>query len=953
MDSTPKGTVIAAYIATDDDLGMDGTLSYSLDSVTSDTGANVTDVMTLDKTSGILKLIKSMKNAASEHYNLKFTAADSGSPPRSVSGTTRIKIHKVLPQMKMNQSSFEAEVSEGKDIGAVVFTMPDQGPGNMTYEVIEKWASVFKAEGSNIKLIKKLDYEENEYHMVKVRGSTGQRESTLSLLVTVTNVYDEKPALKVTPSASLAEERQIGSVVGGLFSATDKDKDDTLKFGLEGDDNKYFNIDEASGKVTLKQRIDFDGASGIKVINKLTVTVTDKGTNKLNESLTITINDINDNIPTFEDIIFRFNVTENGTQTLELANFTISDADSGNSGQVNVTLSNTGGAEAGVFTVQGTSLMVDASKVDYEQLEAQDFAYTLTVEAADMPDTGRVNTGKATVVVEVLPVNEFEPEWTTPKLQANSSNFPNKSIAEDVPVGTVVETFQAKDDDKDKDGSVAYRIVSVKSDTGENASSLFFMDFSSGKLTTSSRLDYDHETGGSNFYDIVVQATDTGNSAKSVDGQIKVILSDLNDNSPHFNKSMYQVDVACDVAAGTPITTFGTTDSDASQTLTYSIVKGSKSYFSVDNTNGTLNLQKKPDKKGDRFQVVTVAASDSGIPVLKTEAHIVVKFSVCNNNSSGSVGGGNGTRGSGAGGAGGAGAGGAGVGGKGGAGAGGAGAGGVGGGNGTGGTGPGAAGGVGGAGAGGVGGGNGTGGTGPGGAGGAGGTGAGGGAGGAGAGASGVGGTGGAGAGGTGAGADGIGGAGGTGAGGAGGAGAGAGAGAGGAGGAGAGGVGGAGGTGAGGAGGAGAGAGGAGGAGAGGAGGAGGGGGGAGGDGRGGGSGSGGNGGSGGRAGSGKGRSGGEGCATVDISEIENWALRGACGLLSIGVVGSLLAVYKMKKNRNKSLVTPEGSFYDSDSQDEHPDLVVSKMPRGLAPVDTQNKGLASYLSLESLTLD
>ncbi|XP_048252664.1 glycine-rich cell wall structural protein 1-like [Haliotis rufescens] len=165
--------------------------------------------------------------------------------------------------------------------------------------------------------------------------------------------------------------------------------------------------------------------------------------------------------------------------------------------------------------------MVDASKIDYEELEKQDFSYTLTVGAIDMPDTGRVNVGKATVVVEVLPVNEFYPKWTSPKLQANSFSFEDKAILMHDPVGTIVETFRAKDDDKGKDGTVTYRIISVKSDKGEDVGNHFFMDMYSGQLKKASHFDI---KAVSSSFDITVQAIDGGSSPKSVNGKLKVSL---------------------------------------------------------------------------------------------------------------------------------------------------------------------------------------------------------------------------------------------------------------------------------------------------------------------------------------------------------------------------------------------------------------------------------------------
>ena len=116
---------------------------------------------------------KNLKDG-SEYFDLKMSVTDHGDPPRTISGTTRVKVHKILPAMRFNQSLFETEVAEDAKIGDVVYTLsdlggPTGGAANMTYEVIDKWTTVFKAEDNDLKLLKKLDYETDQFHLVKIR----------------------------------------------------------------------------------------------------------------------------------------------------------------------------------------------------------------------------------------------------------------------------------------------------------------------------------------------------------------------------------------------------------------------------------------------------------------------------------------------------------------------------------------------------------------------------------------------------------------------------------------------------------------------------------------------------------------------------------------------------------------------------------------------------------------
>ena len=58
--------------------------------------------------------------------------------------------------------------------------------------------------------------------------------SYVTVVVTVNDVIDEPPIIELSPELKLSEELPVGSIVAGLFTVKDNDKNDTLIYSLSG-----------------------------------------------------------------------------------------------------------------------------------------------------------------------------------------------------------------------------------------------------------------------------------------------------------------------------------------------------------------------------------------------------------------------------------------------------------------------------------------------------------------------------------------------------------------------------------------------------------------------------------------------------------------------------------------------------------------------------------------------
>ncbi|KAL3878335.1 hypothetical protein ACJMK2_030698, partial [Sinanodonta woodiana] len=63
-------------------------------------------------------------------------------------------------------------------------------------------------------------------------------------------------------------------------------------------------------------------------------------------------------------------------------------------------------------------------------------------------------------------------------------------------------------------------------------------------------------------YSLVIGATDHGSPARTSTTTFTIVIMDVNDNPPHFLKSIYQANVSEDISTGSFVTIVKATDPD-------------------------------------------------------------------------------------------------------------------------------------------------------------------------------------------------------------------------------------------------------------------------------------------------------------------------------------------------------------------------------------------------------
>ncbi|XP_010073579.1 PREDICTED: protocadherin-23-like, partial [Pterocles gutturalis] len=187
------------------------------------------------------------------------------------------------------------------------------------------------------------------------------------------------------------------------------------------------------------------------------------------------------------------------------------------------------------------------------------------------------------------------------------------SIEENVPVGTLVYTFNAKDGDGSFLNSKIQYSLEMNS-VGENP---FLIHPSYGTLTTAFPLDREV----TRYVILTVSATDQAinlTDRKLASQAVKIVILDINDNSPSFTSSTVSY-VMEDVEVGFPVHRIIAEDPDEGRNgqVTYRILSGNENKtFALDKITGVLTTAQLLDREIQEHYSLTVMALDDGSPAL-------------------------------------------------------------------------------------------------------------------------------------------------------------------------------------------------------------------------------------------------------------------------------------------------------------------------------------------------
>ena len=275
--------------------------------------------------------------------------------------------------------------------------------------------------------------------------------------------------------------------------------------------------------------------------------------------------------------------------------------------------------EFNYFSDLNDAFVIDESLGEITTVKELDFeesqVYTLHVQAVD--SNGGIDAMSSTVIVTVNVgnINEYEPRFT-------KSTYTDV-IPEDTAIGTSILTVSADDSDSGDDGLVVYSMPDHP---------YFYLNSKSGEIRLKNALDYETIHKSFNFE---VVATDSSMFPESSSSTISISVTDVNDNSPYCNPSVYVVTFSEDTGTGTQIAKLNCNDTDSASNaeLSYDIISvnslQSDGKFSV-NSEGSIILESPLDFEAMQSYNIIVGVTDNGVQKLSASATIKLDISDIN-----------------------------------------------------------------------------------------------------------------------------------------------------------------------------------------------------------------------------------------------------------------------------------------------------------------------------------
>ncbi|GFN94252.1 protocadherin-11 x-linked [Plakobranchus ocellatus] len=498
-ESATVGSRVGFLVATDEDAGNNGAISFTFSPLTS---SKLTRLFLLNKTSGEITVKSDLQFESGNRFVAVVEAKDQGGSPRATQATlllTVVDVGNTPPKLVLTladplyqNSSFLSEgLPEGSFVGTLKYTDTDeQENGQVKCSSMNSFFALQPLEDNAyaIEIKVQLDREAQNEMLVVLRCSDGgspSLSSTANFTVYISDINDNVPVFQSSGYRAEVLERVTSFPSLLSVSATDADegRNSKITYQLSMNSSNAFSIDPFTGWISLISPVDREAGP----IIQLTVLAVDDGQpSRLTGSamVSVYVQDVNDNRP--QIIRQDYQVRENQNTGAFVAQVQATDNDVGDNGELSylLLLDLSGG-----FSVSETGLITTAKVFDRE---TADF-YTILVEVSDKGRPSLSST--ATLSITITDANDHSPQIIYP-IPGNDT----VTISAGLSPGTVVARADASDADIGKNAKLLYLIAEG------NPHKIFSIDNTTGTVFVARRL----ETSRESSYRLTLSVQDTG-----------------------------------------------------------------------------------------------------------------------------------------------------------------------------------------------------------------------------------------------------------------------------------------------------------------------------------------------------------------------------------------------------------------------------------------------------------
>ncbi|XP_069753894.1 protocadherin alpha-C2-like [Narcine bancroftii] len=379
--------------------------------------------------------------------------------------------------------------------------------------------------------------------------------------------------------------------------------------------NDHFKLDVQSisdGTKTVSLVLDNYLDRETQGTHNLLITAVDGGIPQRSASaqIIVTVLDVNDNVPVFDQSFYRVKVMENAKINTLVIRLNATDLDEGTNADIIYSFSSyTPQRIIDIFSVgPHTGEVRVKGLLDYEETSV----YEVNIEARNKGPTFVPVYCK--VIVEIVDVNDIRPEIT---LMSFSHALP-----ENATTGTMILLFNVIDPESGANGNTGCLISKQLPFELKSAFKNTYM------LVTAGLLDREKVSQ----YKINVTCSDAGSPRFFVNKVIVVEISDINDNPPRFRTSSYTAYITENNAPGASICSVVAFDLDKghNSAISYSIMESqtqglpATSFVSISSENGEIFSRRSFDYEQFKSFQIYVQARDAGLPSLSSSVVVNV-----------------------------------------------------------------------------------------------------------------------------------------------------------------------------------------------------------------------------------------------------------------------------------------------------------------------------------------
>eukprot|EP00079_Xenopus_tropicalis_P026645 XP_012820458.1 PREDICTED: neural-cadherin-like [Xenopus tropicalis] len=602
-------------------------------------GGNEEGNFELDNQKGILKLSKTPRpKLMKRQYLLNVSAIDDNASggPSSLRSFTQVVVG--IYDVNDNKPVFR-ECAQYSEVTSVLENQP---PGTFVLQVEAHDAdsglngqvkySLMHREGTRlafsidpdtglITTLQSFDREKQREYSISVIATDQAQEPLIGICqvtIHIADINDNDPKFENSRYQYFLRE---DTPVGTSFLRTTALDDDqgvnaAINYSIAQQQPEYFRINPSTGWVYVNQPI-----SQTSLITRHIV-ATDGGNRSSNVELTVTVTNVLNQLPQWEQSKYWVSVPEDVARDTKIVTVKAVSP----RGDPRVTYNMEDGLVSETnnpirFYLKpnrsgGSASVLVSEPLDYEATQF----FTLKIRAQNVAAVPLASF--AIVYVNVTDVNDNVPFFTSSAYEV--------TVPEGAEIGTSVAQVLATDLDSGLHGKVTYVILR----DGSEDHKFFSIDSESGVIYTRSTFDREKQSS----YLIEVQSQDSSESARpEMQGQpnsdtayVRIFVSDVNDNAPRFPMQRYETSVEEDKDVGYVVITVNASDEDegANAKLRYQITNGnSKGIFDVDQEIGAIFITQALNYEQDTQFELRLVASDG-----KWENHTLVLINVINLN---------------------------------------------------------------------------------------------------------------------------------------------------------------------------------------------------------------------------------------------------------------------------------------------------------------------------------